>query len=473
MKDSILFLEYLESENSLGKYGYTFKEDNLTGIKQKFYEKAELMARNNSNIRPGKKTKRGRLRLLIAAAIVFSLLTAAIASGIINLSPLINIIGERFGSLLQPINITDEYDGIEMKTLAALSDEDMIYIYFTMTDLQEDRIDSFIDIYDFIVTDTIGLNTEVISFDEATKTATLRISGSGGRELNGKKISMKISSLLTGAKRNEYDTKINMSEIFENKFIASVEHVKAKDITGGSAKEIGAITNSYSIALLKRDELEIKIPGVDWMSITNIGFVDGKLHIQINPDNNMGRFNHGHFYFADSEGNSVYYNTDSIYFDEYKQGGTIYGGDYIEYIFDISDIKQLEGLKLMGSFTTYDRFIEGQWESTFIVEQIGENKVLDTNIKLDEITIKKVTVSPLGVTLMAYGNVDRNKNDELPLYEFDMTIEYKDGKTTEPFTMMYYSEPREFNIKYITSELIDVDKVSSIIINEESIRFAK
>lgn len=155
------------------------------------------------------------------------------------------------------------------------------------------------------------------------------------------------------------------------------------------------------------------------------------------------------------------------------QGGTSYGGDYIEYIFNISDIKQLEGLKLKGSFTTYDRFIEGQWESTFTVEQIGESKFIDTNIKLDEITIKKVTVSPLGVTLTAYGNVARNTNDELPLYEFDMTIEYKDGKTAEPFNMMYYSEPGEFNIKYVSSELIDVDKVSSVIINGEQIKFAE
>ena len=70
---------------------------------------------------------------------------------------LINIIGEKFGTVLQPINMADEYDGIELKTLAAINDDDMVYIYFTLTDLKENRIDSKIDIYDFVVKILWGL----------------------------------------------------------------------------------------------------------------------------------------------------------------------------------------------------------------------------------------------------------------------------------------------------------------------------
>ena len=54
----------------------------------------------------------------------------------------------------------------------------------------------------------MGLNCEVIGFDEATKTATLRITGSSGRKLNGRFIHEN-RQLLTGAKRHEFDTGLN------------------------------------------------------------------------------------------------------------------------------------------------------------------------------------------------------------------------------------------------------------------------
>ena len=70
---------------------------------------------NNSSVKiPERKTEEQSsehgLRQL-----VFCLLTGVIAFGVIDMSPLINIIGEKFGTVLQPINMADEYDGIELK----------------------------------------------------------------------------------------------------------------------------------------------------------------------------------------------------------------------------------------------------------------------------------------------------------------------------------------------------------------------
>lgn len=38
---------------------------------------------------------------------------------------------------------------------------------------------------------------------------------------------------------------------------------------------------------------------------------------------------------------------------------------------------------------------------------------------------------------------------------------------------MYYAEPGQYNIKYVSSELIDVEKVTSVSINGELIDFSQ
>lgn len=469
MKKDELFLEYMESQNSIKEYAGSFKKENLISIKQKFYEKAGL---NNSSVKiPEKRNRRAKFRTWIAATLVFCLLTGVIAFGVIDMSPLINIIGEKFGTVLQPINMADEYDGIELKTLAAINDDDMVYIYFTLTDLKENRIDSKIDIYDFVVKNTMGLNCEVIGFDEATKTATLRITGSGGRKLNGKNLSMRIDSFLTGAKRHEFDTGLNLAEIIYDAKNTETEFISLDRITGGSYSQ--DTSKNKKIELLKKDELSVSIPGLDWLVISNIGFVNGKLHIQVNPDSNMGRFNHGYFYFADTMGDPVHYNTENIYFGEYKLGNITHGGGYIEYIFDISDIKELEGLKLMGAFTVYDRYISGKWENRFTVNSIGGSKEIDTNIAIEGATIKKVVLSPLGINFVAQGEPIDKESQQLPMYDFDVIIHYENGESEKPYTVMYYAEPGQYNIKYVSSELIDVEKVTSVSINGELIDFSQ
>ena len=116
----------------------------------------------------------------------------------------------------------------------------------------------------------MGLNCEVIGFDEATKTATLRITGSGGRKLNGKNLSMRIDSFLTGAKRHEFDTGLNLAEIIYDAKNTETEFISLDRITGGSYSQ--DTSKNKKIELLKKDELSVSIPGLDWLVISNIGF---------------------------------------------------------------------------------------------------------------------------------------------------------------------------------------------------------
>ena len=69
MKKDELFLEYLESQNSIKEYAGSFKKENLISIKQKFYEKAGL---NNSSVKiPEKRNRRANYITWIAPTLEF------------------------------------------------------------------------------------------------------------------------------------------------------------------------------------------------------------------------------------------------------------------------------------------------------------------------------------------------------------------------------------------------------------------
>jgi len=123
----------------------------------------------------------------------------------------------------------------------------------------------------------------------------------------------------------------------------------------------------------------------------------------------------------------------------------------------------------MGSFTVYDRYISGKWENKFIVNSIGKSKEFDTDIAIEEATIKKIVLSPLGISFIAQGGSENRAGAQLPMYDFDVVIHYENGRFEKQFTVMYYAEPGQYNIKYVSPELIDVDKVTSISINGEII----
>ncbi len=468
-----LFLNYLESgEEDMGHYAKPFHKENRDGIRDKFFEKAGVGAPFEPYIQK-KKSKKGLFRLWIAAALIFCLFTGAVAFGVIDLTSLIDLVGGRIGTQLQPIGLISEHEGIRMKTLAAMNDDDMVYIYLTLTDLWGERIDETLDIYDYFVSQAPALNCQVINYDENSKTATLRMSGSGGKELTGRKITVSINSFLSGAKKTKgFETGLDLYTLLENGGDATIERVGSHEISGGSGEfTIDRKREGEDFLLLKRDEKAISLPGLDWLTLSNIGFVEGKLHIQINPDSDMGRFNHGNFYFVDTNGDSIYC-TNTVAFGKYKQGETTIGGDYLEYIFDISTVNQLEGLKLMASFTTYDQYVEGRWENTFTLEAIAESKEVDTDLPLKRGSIKKITVSPLGITLNCLGDPDIKRDGEggiLPA-DIEMTLQYEGGKSVGPYTVICHIEPGEFNIKYLPPDIIDVEKVESITVDGETIK---
>ena len=129
------------------------------------------------------------------------------------------------------------------------------------------------------------------------------------------------------------------------------------------------------------------------------------------------------FAFVDTAGNSIYMDSANIYFGVDKSGNAKWGRDYVEYIFDITNIN-LDKLKLMGNFVSHGNYVTGNWKTTFKIQSVGEELQTDCNIKSDTLNINNVKVSPLGVTLAGSGEI--NESITIPI-----SVNMTDGSIQE------------------------------------------
>ncbi|MEC0125472.1 hypothetical protein [Paenibacillus pabuli] len=449
--------------------GDHFTEQNLNHIKKLFNEKAGLEANSQRNSQQNR-TRQYNRRILkiiyipIAAILSLSIVTgAAAAMGVIDLSAMLQFLGVDRINILHPVNKTSEDQGIRMQTLGAVRDGSTTEIYVALTDLTADRVNASLDVYDFHVSGGRANNAQLVQYDAAERTAIVRFLVQGKRFSN--RMSVQIRSFLSGASKEEnYDSGLNLSELLSNKQQNEVDTLDPLEdwISGWGGPSTLELSEQEFIHVLRQDQTHIKLPGIDWMYISNIGFVDGKLHIQINPDDEMGRYNHGEFFFTDDQGNKQDIPMNSVSYGSYTKGGTRYGGDYEEYIFDISDISQLDHLQLKGNFTSYDQFITGQWKTTFDLKQDSLSKTGETTLVMNEDIRTEIKVSSLGVTLMGKG-IDQilPENLHIELYLNDGTsILAKPGFLNLDDNLMKWISPHPIPVNEVNYLMLNGQKVN-------------
>ncbi len=101
---------------------------------------------------------------------------------------------------------------------------------------------------------------------------------------------------------------------------------------------------------------------VDGVQVTAIGYLNGKLHIQIQYADVLRTDNHGYPYFKDAAGETLYC-TSATYFCLDRE----YQDRYTEYVFDLPE-GDLNRYEPFGYFETADTLVEGNWSITFPVE---------------------------------------------------------------------------------------------------------
>lgn len=111
-----------------------------------------------------------------------------LATTVPSVQNLFAIVGTQISSMLQPIERSCTDNGIETTVVAAMNDNDMVDIYVAVKDLEGSRINERTNLAD-VQLSGIAMTpmVQMVQFDEKTATATFRIEGVCGEDLNGKK----------------------------------------------------------------------------------------------------------------------------------------------------------------------------------------------------------------------------------------------------------------------------------------------
>lgn len=410
----------------------------------------------------------------IAASAALALVIAtgaADASGLIDLRHMLRFIGEERVEILQPINEHSEDQGIEMNVLGAVRDGDSAEVYITLKDTAGKRLDEKLRLYDYRIEGGMNLNnSEVMNYDARTGEVTLRLLAQGAEI--GDRMSMRIESFLRGEQEKEgYDSKLDLSGLLADSITNNYKTLKRdRDNIGlaATAETSEALSAQKELRVLDPDAMSVSLPDLDWTKLTNIGFIDGKLHVQFSPDTGMGRYNHAEFYLTDANGKRQDIDFYRLSWGEVEAGGKVYGGKYQEYVFDISTPEQLKGLKLMGSLLTYDELVKGSWGATFDLKPESRTLTGTTEFGLGKGTVRQIEVSTLGVSLKGTGfKGDDEETDEAARDGLKIAIHFKDGTKLE--SNGYFVRTDDIPIRWSTNEVIPVENVDYVSLNGQKI----
>ncbi len=340
-------------------------------------------------------------RLVLTAAVICLLLTGSVTA-FAAASPVfydwIYSVNPKWAELIYPVNLTAEDQGIKVEVLYAANDEHNAMVYFTVQDVTgENRLDERLDLCDaYHIEGPSAFNVELISFDEKTNTAFYVMRGFGTVKLSNKLSFFQLTKMMSNKKTYDwYDTGISLQELAAEE----AKSMPLSDVTynGGSA------SSEDGLPILKPDEMQISLgEGIDFVTISNVGFVDGKLHIQTKWEKSFD--NHGQLLFLDKaetamdEEKALSY--DNYYFrteEDTKNCGKDMFANHIEFVYDIKDKEELGKYRLWASFVEDGSLIEGKWDVNFRFSDVEKMKMENTaNLA------QKIEITPIGAYIEGY-----------------------------------------------------------------------
>ena len=418
-------------------------------IPSDLHMRSKLGVRKARLEQPKRILKTGTIIPLIAT-IFFVFSVGVGAATVPSFNQLISFINPQVALFLQPVERTSEDDGVKMEVVAALNDEEMAVVYVTMQDLTGNRIDSTLDLYDFELAGGHMLHSELVKYDENNRTATLRIQANGGENLSHKKMNFQISSFLSNKQFFEkvhVDT--NLVEL-KNKMPQTMT-LKMEAVSGNGGELLEELQEQKTIKILKPGAMDLYLPNIDFMHITNLGFIENRLHIQTKWTGNDVD-SHGFFYLLDSSGNKI--NSSSISFGNDLN----YGDDNIEYIIDTNYL-DLDQLTLMADFVANGNYTEGNWSTTFQIQSVGEEKTFEFKKDFETWNVDRFTISPLGITF--YGKGEWEDSNDMAV-----TANMADGRVETFDSVMSFSENKKVKVKFLSPLPLDISKMKSIRIND-------
>lgn len=280
---------------------------------------------------------------------------------------LMYLVSPAVAQFYQPVQLSDEYDGIRMEVVAAYIHEETAEIYITLQDLEGDRLDETTDLYDsysiHMPYSAIG-NCRKVGYDPESGILTylITVTQENGRKIAGEKLTFSVGGFL--GQKQEYEKieiPIDLTQVTEEAY--QYVDTPARGGTMTSHSELAAImSETYPVLVPQPADPDFPIEGV---KLTGIGYVEGKLHIQYAVENALNNDNHGSF-FLQNEAGEMLQEAGSISFYEGSGKKRI---DYRDSVFLIPQ-EELQNYRLYGDFVISEGFHEGNWQVTFPIKEM-------------------------------------------------------------------------------------------------------
>ena len=281
-------------------------------------------------------------------AVCLLTITPALAAEIPEVYDMLYLVLPETAQFFKPVQKSDIDQNIEIKVESVYVNGAEADAVVSVRDLSQDRLSEKIDFddsYDIHTGfDSVGTCNQ-IDYDAATRTATFLIETSSMHPSDlivGKKLTISFQTLLSGKiERLAYPISIDWSTI--------PEMVQTE------------LPEPYFETVLVPGEKQLDI--LDGFSITGMGYVDGKLHIQLYTPRRHTFSDHAFLYLKSGEEEPLW--SAMVYRGGYS-GDPVHDreADYIDYVFDVKQ-EELPKYTLFGDFYGYQTRVDGDWSITF------------------------------------------------------------------------------------------------------------
>ena len=326
--------------------------------------------------------------------------------------------------------------GFRMEVLSAVRDGENLYLLVDLTDIEQDRLSD--DLYAtggvFGISKNLGENVasmsgikiELLEYDKSRGTATLGVHATGAFE--SEEVVFSLSSFSTGEVVVDKDApEIDLYSIVKNT-TPDFQPFDMSELGGVSLSSSGIFQQLEDIGImLTPDVINVTLPEVENDYISNIGYRDGLVHMQISS-NHFGRGGYGLLIALRNRETgedmtplyTLRYGID--YADQPDFQGK-YANIHTELVYALDSLEAIKDYVLHIEGKYYQNVYSGQWQVRFSAPleatSVGIPVSQPLSIGGKDIAIKRLTVTPLSVTVVL---------SESTQGDFDVVLIYENGE---------------------------------------------
>ena len=298
-------------------------------------------------------------KLAVAAAITlvcFGSIPALAAADVEPAYDLLYSISPALAQKFKPVNLSCVDQGIQMEVDSAYIHGNTAEAIICIKDLTGDRIDETVDLFDSYNIRNIkdsSATCNLLDYNEATGVAAFSVlmEQMDGSSLTGSKVTVSLSRLL--CKKGQFNgvlEDLSLSSVTDAPLLT--DNVK---IRGG-----GGAPRPDDAVFLQPASVPVSTP-LSGISVSGLGYENGKLHVQICYEDIGNTDNHGWIRLQDENGEVLDCSYDVSFWDESLTDS------YDEYIFELP-YEELGNYEIYAEFTNSGLLIEGDWQITFPME---------------------------------------------------------------------------------------------------------